>query len=130
MRLRCDAQIGSPSMSQAAPESPTSGRRKDKSPRVPHCPSAGIGGGVGGKLAVELAQKRDAVGEAKLGAGSTWNAAASVGPLTQSCAQANRARSVSTALGLIASRRSKRAPNSLRESVPVRPLYASAKPPP
>src|SRR5258708_40208169 len=69
MRLRCDAQIGSPSMSQAAPESPTSGRRKDKSPRVPHCPSAGIGGGVGGKLAVELAQKGDGGGEAKLGAG-------------------------------------------------------------
>src|SRR5258708_26100902 len=79
MRLRRDAQIGSPSMSaasrirsaisQAAPESPTSGRRKDKSPRVAHGPGAGIGGRVGGELAVELADKRDTVGKPQLSAG-------------------------------------------------------------
>ena len=58
----------------------------------------------------------------KLAPGSVWNTAASMGSLTQSCAQASRARNVSTALGLSASRRSKRAPSSLRVSVPVRPL--------
>ena len=58
----------------------------------------------------------------KLAPGSVWNTAASVGSLTQSCAQASRARNVSTALGLNASRRSKRAPSSLRVSVPVRLL--------
>src|ERR1700716_3053389 len=45
----------------------------------------------------------------KLAPGRVWNTAASVGALTQSCAQASRARSVSTAWGLTASRRSKRA---------------------
>jgi hypothetical protein len=58
----------------------------------------------------------------KLAPGSVWNTAASVGSLTQSWAHATRARMVSAALGLSSSRRSKRAPNSLRVSVAVRAL--------
>ena len=66
-----------------------------------------------GEFTVELADERDAVGEAKLSAGggepeffagvapsttklapgSVWNTAASARSLTQSCAQASRARS-------------------------------------
>ena len=86
------------------------------------------------KFAVELGEQRDAVDEAKLGAGggergvsagvapltmklvpsSAWNAAASAGLLTQSCAQASRARKVSTALRSNAATWSKRVPNSCR----------------
>ena len=75
-------------------------------PRMAHRPGAG-------KLTVELADERDAVGEAKLSAGggdpeffagvapsttklapgSIWNTAASARSLTQSCAQESRARS-------------------------------------
>src|SRR5262245_24398019 len=45
------------------------GERVAASPRVSHGAGAGVGGGAGGELAVELAQERDAVGEAKLAAG-------------------------------------------------------------
>jgi hypothetical protein len=38
-------------------------------PRVSHRAGAGVGRGVGGELAVELAEQRDPVGEAKLGTG-------------------------------------------------------------
>ncbi len=38
-------------------------------PRIPHRAGAGVGGGVRGKLAVEFCEKRNAIGEAKLGAG-------------------------------------------------------------
>ena len=70
------------------------------------------------ELAVELGEQGDAVGDAILGAGgdergilrgrravdvklapgSVWNNGVSVGSLTQSCAQARRPRSASTAL--------------------------------
>src|SRR5438067_755965 len=37
-------------------------------PRIPHRAGAAVGGGVRGKLAVELGEQHDAIGEAKLGA--------------------------------------------------------------
>src|SRR6476619_2014504 len=43
--------------------------RRSGLPRVPDRPGAGIGRGVRGKLAVERADERDAVGEEQLGAG-------------------------------------------------------------
>jgi hypothetical protein len=43
--------------------------RHARSPRVSHGAGAGVGRGVRGELAVELGEQRDAVGEAKLGAG-------------------------------------------------------------
>src|SRR4029450_5843394 len=60
----------------------------------------------------------------KLAPGSAWNTGTSVGSLTQSCAQASRARSVSAASGLSSSRRSKRPPSSLLVSVALRELTA------
>jgi hypothetical protein len=95
---------------------------------------------VGGEFAVELADERDPIGKpqlraggvsaeffagvapltTKLAPGSVWKRAASVGSLTQSCAQATRARIVSAASGLSSKSRSKRAPNSLRVSLAVR----------
>ena len=66
----------------------------------------------------------------KLAPGSVWNSGRRDGSLIQSCAHATRARSVSAASQLSSNRRSKRPPNSLRVSVVLRPLNASAKPPP
>jgi hypothetical protein len=44
-------------------------RKVRRSPRISQGAGAGVGGGVRGKLAVELGEQHDAVGEAKLGAG-------------------------------------------------------------
>src|SRR5262245_37987770 len=44
-------------------------KRRRQSPPVAERAGAGVGGGVRGKFAVELGEQRDAVGEAKLGAG-------------------------------------------------------------
>ncbi|MET4090239.1 hypothetical protein ABID60_005976 [Bradyrhizobium sp. S3.5.5] len=57
----------------------------------------------------------------KLAPGSAWNAATSVGSLTQSWAQAARPRNVRTEFGVTSVARSKRAPSSLRVSEAVRP---------
>ena len=52
-------------------------------PRVANGAGAGIGRGVGGDLAVELCKQRNAVGEAKLGAGGvSAEFFAGVAPLT------------------------------------------------
>jgi hypothetical protein len=65
----------------------------------------------------------------KLAPGSAWNTVASVGSVIQSCAQARRPRSVSTAVGLTSATWSKRAPTSLRVSVAVRPRCECSAPP-
>jgi hypothetical protein len=57
----------------------------------------------------------------KLAPGSVWNTAASARSLTQSCAQASRARS-EHGVTIERQRTSKRVPSSLRVSVPVREL--------
>jgi hypothetical protein len=58
----------------------------------------------------------------KLAPGSVLKPAASAGSLTQSCAQARRPRSASTAIRLSANSRSARAPSSLRVAVSVREM--------
>src|SRR5258708_4436556 len=84
-------------------------------PRIADGPGAGVSLRVAGELAVELADERDAVGEAQLGA-------AGLGPLIQWGAQASRPRKVSTAPRSTSATWSKRARSSLLVSLPVREL--------
>src|SRR5262245_34209869 len=118
-------------------------------PRISARAGAGVGRGMARELAVEFRKQRDAVGEAKLGAGGgergifrrrgAVDDEARAGkrleqggergiadPVVRprdACAQ------VSAASGLSSSSRSKRPPSSLRVSVALCELKPSAKPP-